>query len=285
MPAMAAPVRRCSPWRRSIRCACTSTCRRSYASQVKIGDTVTVTLAERAGEQYRGTVARTARAIDTATRTMQVEIRVPNPDGALIAGSYVQAMLPINVDAAAPWSCPPMCCCSGPTARASRWWTRAGDVHLALVKLGTDFGTTVEVLSGLKRQRSGHGESGGFARRRRCGDAAAHAAEGRLADARCGPIPALRLGWQCSRDRGRCSRCAARLRGGSRLSPAAGRGAAGLAAGGAVARGGAERRCAEGRLVAAVPGRRARIRWWSARSPAIRICAWRPRGSIRHALR
>ena len=70
----------------------------AYAHQIKIGDAVTVTLAERAGEQYRGTVARTAGAIDTATRTMQVEIRVPNPTGALIAGSYVQVTLPINVD-------------------------------------------------------------------------------------------------------------------------------------------------------------------------------------------
>jgi RND family efflux transporter MFP subunit len=72
-----------------------------YARQVKVGDAVTVTLAERAGEQYRGSVARTARAIDTATRTMQVEIRVPNPTNALIAGSYVQVTLPIGVDAKA----------------------------------------------------------------------------------------------------------------------------------------------------------------------------------------
>src|SRR5271157_4077606 len=72
-----------------------------YARQVKVGDPVTVTLAERVGEQYRGTVARTARAIDTATRTMQVEIRVPNPTNALIAGSYVQVTLPIGVDAKA----------------------------------------------------------------------------------------------------------------------------------------------------------------------------------------
>ncbi len=69
-----------------------------YASQIKAGDAVTVTLAERVGEQYQGTVARTARAIDTTTRTMQVEIRVPNPTGSLIVGSYVQVLLPIKGD-------------------------------------------------------------------------------------------------------------------------------------------------------------------------------------------
>ncbi|HEY2145914.1 MAG TPA: efflux RND transporter periplasmic adaptor subunit, partial [Steroidobacteraceae bacterium] len=63
----------------------------AYARQVKIGDAVTVSLPEQVGEEYQGTIARTARAIDVATRTMQVEIRVPNPHDALIAGAYVQA--------------------------------------------------------------------------------------------------------------------------------------------------------------------------------------------------
>src|SRR5450631_1037289 len=35
----------------------------AYAHQIKIGDAVSVMLAERAGEQYQGTVARTAGAI------------------------------------------------------------------------------------------------------------------------------------------------------------------------------------------------------------------------------
>lgn len=70
----------------------------TYASKSKIGDPVTVTLAERAGEQYQGTIERTARAIDATTRTMQVEVRVPNPKGELIAGSYVQVLLPITGD-------------------------------------------------------------------------------------------------------------------------------------------------------------------------------------------
>ena len=72
-----------------------------YAGQVKVGDAVTVALPERAGQEYQGTIARTARAIDVGTRTMQVEIRVPNPGGALLAGAYVQASLPIKQDAAA----------------------------------------------------------------------------------------------------------------------------------------------------------------------------------------
>jgi RND family efflux transporter MFP subunit len=119
-----------------------------YAHQIKIGDAVTVALAERAGEQYRGTVARTARAIDTATRTMQVEIRVPNPSNTLITGSYVQVTLPINAQPLA-LVVPTNVLLFRPDGTRVALVDAGGKVHLTTVKLGTDFGTTVEVLSGL----------------------------------------------------------------------------------------------------------------------------------------
>jgi RND family efflux transporter MFP subunit len=120
-----------------------------YAHQIKVGGEVTVTLAERVGEQYRGTVARTARAIDTATRTMQVEIRVPNPGNALITGSYVQVTLPINADAQA-LVVPTNVLLFRPDGTRVALVDVGGKVHLRTVKLGTDFGSSVEVLSGLK---------------------------------------------------------------------------------------------------------------------------------------
>jgi RND family efflux transporter MFP subunit len=119
-----------------------------YAPQIKIGDAVTVTLAERAGEQYRGTVARTARAIDAATRTMQVEVQVPNPSNALITGSYVQVTLPINIDAKA-LVVPTNVLLFRPDGTRIALVDAGGHVRLTLVKLGTDFGDSVEVLSGL----------------------------------------------------------------------------------------------------------------------------------------
>jgi RND family efflux transporter MFP subunit len=120
-----------------------------YARQIKIGDPVTVTLAERGGEKYQGNVARTARAIDTATRTMQVEIRVPNPSGALIAGSYVQVTLPIDANAQA-LVVPTNVLLFRPEGTRVALVDSGGRIQLTLVKLGTDFGTNVEVLSGLR---------------------------------------------------------------------------------------------------------------------------------------
>jgi RND family efflux transporter MFP subunit len=119
-----------------------------YASQVKVGDRVKVGLAEHLGEEFEGSIARTARAIDSATRTMQVEIRVPNPKSALIAGSFVQVMLPIQQDGSAlivPTNVL-LFRADGPRVATV---DAQGRVRMSTVKLGTDFGSSVAVLSGV----------------------------------------------------------------------------------------------------------------------------------------
>jgi len=120
----------------------------AYAHQIKVGEAVTVTLAERVGEQYQGVIARTAGAIDTATRTMQVEIRVPNPAGALIAGSYVQVLLPIKGESTG-MVVPTNVLLFRPAGVYVAVVDPHGRVTLKRVQLGTDFGTAVEVLRGL----------------------------------------------------------------------------------------------------------------------------------------
>ncbi|PND66010.1 efflux transporter periplasmic adaptor subunit, partial [Escherichia coli] len=60
----------------------------SYAQLVQAGQKVTVSQPELAGRNCEGKVARTAAAIDSATRTMQVEIGLPNRDNALLPGAY-----------------------------------------------------------------------------------------------------------------------------------------------------------------------------------------------------
>jgi RND family efflux transporter MFP subunit len=121
----------------------------TYARQVKVGDEVTVSMAEHQGAEYKGTIARTARAIDTATRTMQVEIRVPNSNDALIAGAYVQATLPIKQDGSA-LLVPTNVLLFRPDGPRVATVDSGGHVRLSTVKLGTDFGSSVAVLSGLK---------------------------------------------------------------------------------------------------------------------------------------
>ena len=67
----------------------------SYAQLVRAGQKVVVTQVELRGRTFSGEVARSAGAIDPATRTMQVEINLPNRDGTLLPGAYVQVDLPL----------------------------------------------------------------------------------------------------------------------------------------------------------------------------------------------
>ncbi|WP_229668636.1 efflux RND transporter periplasmic adaptor subunit [Edaphobacter acidisoli] len=67
----------------------------SLASSVKIGDTATVHV-QSLGLTFPGKVTRTTDALDLATRTLQVEIDVPNKDGRLQPGMYADVKLNIN---------------------------------------------------------------------------------------------------------------------------------------------------------------------------------------------
>jgi RND family efflux transporter MFP subunit len=119
----------------------------AYAQLIKPGQPATVTQSEMRGHSFKGQVARTASAIDASSRTMQVEVQIPNKDGALMPGAFV------NVDlTAAP---------SGVlTVPSNALMFRSqgvlvakvdggGNVQLQTVRLGRNFGETVEVLSGL----------------------------------------------------------------------------------------------------------------------------------------
>ncbi len=50
----------------------------------------------------QGVVTRIAKALDAATRTMRIEIDVPNPDGNLLPGTYAQVILSLQVQQTEP---------------------------------------------------------------------------------------------------------------------------------------------------------------------------------------
>ena len=112
------------------------------------GQTAKLTFQELPGRTFIATVTRTAGAVDPASRTLQVELQVANPNGEILAGSYAQVrfdeatnkhglMLSDNVL----------------IFRAQGMQVALVDsnnlVSLRSIKLGRDFGNTVEVLDGL----------------------------------------------------------------------------------------------------------------------------------------
>jgi RND family efflux transporter MFP subunit len=66
-------------------------------SQIKVGDEVLITQNSSPDKPVKGRIARTAGAIDTNTRSLQVDIEVPNDNGILMPGAYVEAALNIAV--------------------------------------------------------------------------------------------------------------------------------------------------------------------------------------------
>jgi RND family efflux transporter MFP subunit len=119
----------------------------TYAQLVKPGQEVSVTQAELRGQTFRGQVARTAASIDAATRTMQIEVSLPNRDGALLPGAFVQVLLPLKAS-------------QGMTVATNTLMFRSDGIRVAVVdaggavllraiKVGRNYGEMVEVLEGL----------------------------------------------------------------------------------------------------------------------------------------
>jgi len=67
----------------------------SLASSVHVGDTAIIHV-QALGRTFSGKIARTTASLDVSTRTMQVEIDVPNADGELTPGMYADVSLKIR---------------------------------------------------------------------------------------------------------------------------------------------------------------------------------------------
>jgi RND family efflux transporter MFP subunit len=121
----------------------------SHAESVHKRDPAEITVSNLPGKSFHGAVARTADALDPTTRTLLVEIQVPNSDGALLPGMYAQVMLSVSREN------PPLVIPSTALIVSSEG-TRVGvigvngRVHLQAIAPGRDYGDRVEVMSGLR---------------------------------------------------------------------------------------------------------------------------------------
>src|SRR6266404_2610786 len=119
------------------------------AASMREGLKAKILVQERPGQDFEGTVTRTAGALDPTSRTMQVEVQVPNHDGTLYAGMYgqVKFLLP---DDNAPIVVPAdafVFRAQGPQVVTV---TNDNRIHWQKISVGRDFGTQLEVLNGLK---------------------------------------------------------------------------------------------------------------------------------------
>jgi len=105
---------------------------------------------------FHGEVVRSAGALDNASRTLKTEIRVANPDGALLPGAYAEVRLQLSAST-------PTVLIPANTLIVNSSGTQVAlletlddpktdrfKVHLLPVKVGRDYGTEVEILQDLK---------------------------------------------------------------------------------------------------------------------------------------
>jgi RND family efflux transporter MFP subunit len=118
----------------------------SAAQWVRPGQAVVVTQAELRGQTFRGRVERTAGSIDTATRTMQVDVTLPNPDGRLLPGAYVQVLLPLEGNGLMVVPTSTLLFRAEGTLVAVV--DAQGRVALRKVDIGRNYGETTELVSG-----------------------------------------------------------------------------------------------------------------------------------------
>jgi RND family efflux transporter MFP subunit len=118
------------------------------APSIHEGLAAKIVLQEYPGQEFDGKVTRTAGALDPQSRTMQVEVQVPNREGKLYAGMYgqVKFLLP---DDHAPIVVPADAFVF--RSQGPQVVTVTGDnrIHWQKISVGRDFGTQLEVLDGL----------------------------------------------------------------------------------------------------------------------------------------
>ena len=123
-----------------------------YAPSVKTGDKAAVTLDAFPGQAFTGTLVRNANAIDSASRTLNVEVDVDNSSGQLMPGAYafVHFKLPAKRGAVTIPSNALLFRSEGLRVGV----VRSSHVALLPITIGQDYGDSVEVVAGLTARDS-----------------------------------------------------------------------------------------------------------------------------------
>jgi RND family efflux transporter MFP subunit len=122
------------------------------ADAAQTGAKATLTLDEFPGETFQGAIVRNSDSIDPASRTLNVEVDVQNPQGRIKTGAY--AVVHLKRAQTAHGSAPSLTIPANTLLFRSEGLrvglVRNGRAELVPVTIGRDFGATVEVVAGLK---------------------------------------------------------------------------------------------------------------------------------------
>jgi RND family efflux transporter MFP subunit len=124
----------------------------TYTSAIRIGTQADIEIQNMPGRVFKGKMARTAQSIDVNSRTLLTEIDLDNPRGEILPGSFAQVHLKLPTDATT--FRVPVNAMIFRSEGMRLAVVKSGVVSLVPVTIGRDFGTTIEVVSGLKGDES-----------------------------------------------------------------------------------------------------------------------------------
>jgi RND family efflux transporter MFP subunit len=120
----------------------------AYVSSIKPGVPAELRVQELPGQVFRATVQRITGAIDPGSRSMLAIVVIPNPTGVLKPGMYSQVRF-ASARALPALLIPGDALVSGAKGTQVAVVDHSDVVHFRDVKVGTDLGSEVEVVSGL----------------------------------------------------------------------------------------------------------------------------------------
>jgi RND family efflux transporter MFP subunit len=120
----------------------------SEAPLIQVGMEAKIFVPERANRDFTGRVTRTSGALDPTARTLHVQVDIPNQDGALFVGMYAQVKFTL-IDTSGPIVIPSDAFVFRPQGSQVAVVTQDNKIHWQNIKVGRDFGTYMEVLTGL----------------------------------------------------------------------------------------------------------------------------------------
>jgi len=121
----------------------------AYVPALRAGLEAKISVAAWPRQSFPGKVSRLSGAIDAASRTLLVEVRVPNDDARLLPGMYAQVAFQLQRQDP-PLLMPSTALLIRPEGTQAAFVGRDQIVHYRKVQVGRDFGTEIEILSGLE---------------------------------------------------------------------------------------------------------------------------------------
>ena len=120
----------------------------SAAASMKVGTQAHISVSNLQGRSFDGTITRTANAVDVNARTLRVEVDLPNPDGALVPGLFVQVAFALHTQGVS--QVPAAALVFGVSGPQVAIVGSDGTVEFRDVSIARDNGGVVELASGVR---------------------------------------------------------------------------------------------------------------------------------------